>query len=119
MKYLLFIVLLVAVVMIAGCTNTSLGVPDPIVGHWGQIFGYEVGGIYVSLDAYSNGTAVWSRENPQFGSIVTPIKWEKNPNGTYTIFTEYPELVTISGDKMDIGGGNYTLIRGFVYTHPK
>jgi len=113
MKYLLFIVLLVAVVITAGCTNTPIRAPDPIVGHWGG----EMVGIYVSLDAFSNGSALWTVENPLIGSMAYPVKWEKNPNGTYTIFTEYPFVVTISDDKM-YRGGNITLTRGFVYTRP-
>ena len=112
MKYLLFIGLLVAIMIAAGCTN--IATPDPIVGHWGDMA--TVG--YVSLDAYSNGTALWSIDSLLFGSMATPVKWEKNQNGTYTIFTEYPFVVTISGDKM-IAGGNSTLTRGFVYTRPK
>jgi hypothetical protein len=70
------------------------------------------------LDANSNGTAIWTVEKPLSGSMAIPIKWEKNPDGTYTLFTEYPNIVTISGNKMNMPG-NVILNRGFVYTPPK
>ncbi|MDD1699742.1 MAG: hypothetical protein LUQ04_02995 [Methanoregula sp.] len=117
MKYL-FIMLLAVVLITPGCTNAPIGASDPIVGYWGGMIEYDMGITIATLDAYSNGTALWSLENPLIGSFAIPVKWEKNPNGTYTIFTENPFIVTISGEKMDIGSNN-TLNRGFVYTRPE
>ena len=113
----IFTVLITVLVLMSGCTNTEIGASqDPIVGHWGGIV--EIG--YMSLDAYPNSSAIWTIES-SLGSMVAPVKWEKNPNGTYTLFTKTPYILTISGDKMTVGDPIFdlTMRRDFVYTLPR
>jgi hypothetical protein len=100
-------------ILAAGCTGPT---PDPLVGHWGGMIGM----IYTSLDANQNGTAIWSAQSPLVGKIETPVKWQKNENGTYTLFTETPGILIISGDTMIFGNSkdNITLTRGLTYTPP-
>lgn len=110
----IFTVLVTMLVLMCGCTSTGIGASeDPIVGHWGGIV--EIG--YMSLDAYPNSTAIWTIES-SLGSIVASAKWEKNTNGTYTLFTETPYILTISGDKITVGDPIFdlTMRRDFVYT---
>ncbi|MEI7858039.1 MAG: hypothetical protein WCH85_11140 [Methanomicrobiales archaeon] len=107
----------IAVILTAGCTSAGIQVaPDPIVGHWGGMADIN----YMSFDAYSNGTGTLLISNLMVGSMSTPVKWGKNPNGTYTMFTETPAILTISDDKLIIGDGekNPPLLRGFTYTPP-
>ena len=113
----IFTVLIIVLVLMSGCTSTEIGASqDPIVGHWGG--NVEIGNM--SLDAYPNSTAIWTIES-SLGSMVAPVKWEKNPNGTYTLFTKTPYILTISGDKMTVGDPMFdiTIRRDFVYTLPK
>lgn len=115
LKYNILAALIVGTVMMCGCM--SMG-PDPIVGHWGAVPGNM--GIYLSLDAYSNGTATWTASSMLVGSMSVLAKWEKNPNGTYTLFTEEPSLITISGNNLIMGNttDNLTLMRDFTYSSP-
>lgn len=117
MKKINTIGLVIVFILLSGCTSTGIGVSqDPIVGHWGGIV--EIGNM--SLDAYPNNTAIWTIES-SLGSMVAPVRWEKNPNGTYTLFTKTPYILTISGDKITVGEPMFdlTMRRDFVYILPK
>jgi hypothetical protein len=111
------VIICIALIIVSGCMGSSIGTaPDPIVGHWGGLMGT----MYISLDAYPNGTADWSATGIMIGTMSVPGKWVKNPNGTYTLFTQNPALITISDDQIVMGDptANFTLLRGLTYKKP-
>jgi len=109
----------IALVLVAGCASVGSSpviIPappaqDPVVDHWAG----PMGSMYLSLDVYSNGTADWAvTDSTMMGTMSVPVQWVKNSNSSYTITTQPPNLITVSGDSMIIGGtgGNISLTRG-------
>ena len=120
--YHFIVVPVVLLILVAGCASVggpSLSLPatpppDPLIGHWGG----PMGAMFLSVDAYSNGTAIWAvTESKMIGTMSIPATWEKNPNGSYTLTTYTPILITVAGDSMIIGGdeGNVSLARNFQF----
>ena len=121
--YPFLVVPVVLLILVAGCASvgsSSITFPtplpqDPIIGHWGG----STGAMFLSVDAYSNGTASWAvTESTMIGTMSIPATWEKNPNGSYTLTTYTPVLITVAGDSMIIGGdeGNVSITRNFRFT---
>ena len=113
----------IALILVAGCA--SVGSPasiiptpqkqDPIIDHWAG----PMGSMYLSLDVYSNGTADWAvTDSTMMGTMSVPVQWMKNSNSSYTVTTQPPNLITVSGDLMIIGGagGNIILTRGLRFS---